>query len=98
MSKLNELREVIAGVDNVETLEAGYNLFHELIEIERMKEKIANIEEGLTDGGKAMFYYFAMGLDPEELPFIAEKIKGRINRISANEDRSTSKAGSEGEG
>lgn len=89
MSKLNKLRAIIDDVDNVETLEAGYELFHELIEIDSMRQKIKSAESGLTDGGKAMFYYFAMGLESEELPYIAEKIKGRINRIKVSEERSS---------
>lgn len=87
MSKLNEFRDMINSIDDLETLDSGYDVLSDLIKISSLKQKIKKLESGLSDGGKAMFYFFAMGLDEEEIPFAAEKIKGRANRIRVKAEK-----------
>ena len=89
-NKLNEFRDIINGVSDVSTLESGYNLLHDMIKISSMRKEIDKLEEGLVEGGRAMFYYFAMSLDEEEYPYVAEKIKGKISRLTVKKNREES--------
>ena len=82
MSKLKEFKAMVDGISDIETLESAYSVLSDVLSIMEMKEKIKTKENSLTDGGKAIFYFFAMGLDNEEVPFIAEKISGKIRRLS----------------
>jgi hypothetical protein len=84
MSKLKEFKNMIDDISDIETLESAYSVLSDVLSIMEMKEKIKIKEEALADGGKAMFYFFAMGLSGEEVPFVAEKINGRIRRLSKN--------------
>jgi|7_EtaG_2_1085326.scaffolds.fasta_scaffold61202_2 hypothetical protein len=81
MSKLSEFRELVSEIDNVETLSSAYDVVSDVLKITSMRQEIKKLESTLTEGGKAMFYYFAMGLDDEELPYAAEKISGKIKRL-----------------
>tara|TARA_B100000131_G_C18093577_1_gene603106 strand:- start:599 stop:880 length:282 start_codon:yes stop_codon:yes gene_type:complete len=83
MSKLNEFKNMIDEISDIETLESAYSVLSDVLSIIEMKEMIRLKEESLTDGGKAMFYFFAMGLSSEEVPFITEKINGKIRRLSS---------------
>ena len=86
-NKLDEFRNVINKINDVETLESGQGLLRDMMRISALKKEISSLEEGLTDGGRAMFYYFAMALDEEEFPYVAEKIGGRMNRLSLKKKR-----------
>jgi hypothetical protein len=94
MSKLKEFKDMVDGISDIETLESAYSVLSDVLSIMEMKEKIKTKEDSLADGGKAMFYFFAMGLDDEEVPFIAEKISGKIRRLS----KKIEECGAEGEG
>ena len=82
MAKLEDFKEMIRGIDDVETLNSAYLVVSEVLRINEMKQKISMLEDNLTTDGKAMFYYFAMGLDQEEVPFVAENINGKIRRLT----------------
>ena len=84
MSKLKEFKNMIDDITDIETLESAYSVLSDVLSIMEMKEKIRVKEESLADGGKVMFYFFAMGLSGEEVPSVAEKINGRIRRLSKN--------------
>jgi len=81
MSKLDEFRTMIDKADDPKVLEAGQELLRDMINLVALKQKVAEIEEGLTDGGKAIFYFFAEELDEDEIVFAAERISGRIKRL-----------------
>jgi len=81
MSKLDEFRTMIDKADDPKVLEAGQELLRDMINLSALKQKVAEIEAGLTDGGKAIFYFFAEELDEDEVVFAAERISGRIKRL-----------------
>jgi hypothetical protein len=81
MSKLDEFRTMIDKTDDQKVLESGQELLRDMINLSALKQKVAEIEEGLTDGGKAIFYFFAEELDEDEIVFAAERISGRIKRL-----------------
>lgn len=88
MSKLNEFRSMVDEIQDKEVLESGRDLIRDMMEISKLEKEIRKLRDGMTDGGKAMFYFFAMDLTEEELAYGAERIVGRIRRIDrANEAR-----------
>ena len=95
MSKLSEFKELISDIENIESLDSAYSVVSDVLKISSMKQEIAKLEGGLTDGGKAMFYYFAMGLDEEELPYAAEKISGKLKRLRRNAEEKKAKEAKE---
>jgi len=87
MPRLNDFREMIDGTDDKTVLESGQTLLREMIEIVSLKERLASLEAGLTDGGKAIFYFFAEELNEDEIVFAAERITGRIRRLDKKEEK-----------
>ena len=56
------------------------------MEIFAIREREAELKDGLLDGGKAMFYFFAEELDKDEVVFAAESccsLQGRGEICSA---------------
>ena len=84
MSKLNEFREMIDKADDIKVLESGQELLRDMIFLSDLKRKVEELESNLTSGGKAIFYFFAEELDEDEVVFAAERISGRIKRLSRN--------------
>ena len=84
MSKLNEFREMIDKADDIKVLESGQELLRDMMTLSNLKSKIEELESNLTSGGKAIFYFFAEELDEDEIVFAAERISGRIKRLSRN--------------
>jgi hypothetical protein len=68
--------------DDKEVLDVGYQLLSEVMEINSLKSRLKTLEDNLTEGKKAMFYFFVAGLSEDEVVYAAERIKGRINRLS----------------
>lgn len=81
MNKLDEFRTMIDKTDDTKVLESGQELLRDMITLAALRQKVAEIETGLTDGGKAIFYFFAEELDEDEVVFAAERISGRIKRL-----------------
>ena len=86
MSRLNEFRGMVDKIDDRKVLESGQELLREMITLNAMKKKIQEIEEGLTSGGKAIFYFFAEELDEDEIVFAAERISGKLKRMPAEKE------------
>lgn len=82
VSNLDDFRNMIDTYDDKEVLDIGYQLLSEVMEINSLKSRLKTLEENLTEGKKAMFYFFVAGLSEDEVVYAAERIKGRINRIS----------------
>ena len=91
MNKLDEFRHMIDKIDDSKVLESGQELLRDMINLSALKQKVAEIEDGLTSGGKAIFYFFAEELNEDEVVFAAERISGRIKRL----DRVASKKAKE---
>jgi hypothetical protein len=81
MNKLDEFRTMIDKTDDQKVLESGQELLRDMINLSALKQRVVELEEGLTDGGKAIFYFFAEELDEDEIVFAAERISGRIKRL-----------------
>lgn len=81
MPRLDDFRDMIDGTSDEEILKAGQSLLREMMRINEIKLELINLEKNLTNGGKAIFYYFADELDEDELVFAAERISGKISRI-----------------
>ena len=81
MNHLEDFREMINGIDDISLLEEGLGMLRDMIEINEMKERLSQLESGLTAGQRAIFYFFTEGLDKDEVPFAAERISGRIKRL-----------------
>ena len=86
MSRLNEFRDMVDKIDDRKVLESGQELLREMITLNAMKKKIQEIEEGLTSGGKAIFYFFAEELDEDEIVFAAERISGKLKRMPVEKE------------
>jgi len=81
MAKLNDVRDMIDKINDKEVLEAGQQLLREMMRIKALEDELKTLNDGLTEGGKAIFYFFASELDDEEKVYAAERISGRIKRI-----------------
>jgi hypothetical protein len=81
MPRLDDFRDMIDGTSDEEILKAGQSLLREMMRINEIKLELKNLEENLTNGGKAIFYYFADELDEDELVFATERISGKLSRI-----------------
>ena len=92
MPRLDDFRSMIDNVDDPRVLESGQTLLREMMMINDLKIKLKELESNLTDGGKAIFYFFAEELDEDELVFASERISGRIKRIKRIEDSEKEKA------
>ena len=86
MSRLNEFRDMVDNIDDRKVLESGQELLREMITLNAMRKKIQEIEEGLTSGGKAIFYFFAEELDEDEIVFAAERISGKLKRMPVEKE------------
>lgn len=77
MSSLGEFQEIVNGIDDEELLGVAEELLREMIEIENMKEQIREREEKLSDGKRATFWFFTLGLDLEQIDLAAQTVIGR---------------------
>lgn len=82
MSKLNEFRSLIDETNDPDVLKAGQQLLRDMIKINDLKRQLELLEADLTSDGKAIFYFFAEELDEDEVLFAAERITGKLSRLS----------------
>jgi|SRR5690606_23888889 len=87
MSKLQKMRDRINNLKDPEMLEIARDLLTEMADVQRLKEQIELREEGFTEGKRAAFYFFAQGLDPEELSHAANTANGRLRFIREQKER-----------
>jgi len=66
-STLNEFRDLIMDINDEELLDVAESLLKDMIQIQDMKERVETLEEGLSKGNRAAFWFFAMGLDREQI-------------------------------
>ncbi len=100
-SKLHKFRELVDQIEDLEQLKSGAELMQDMVEIIQCQQRMKKLENGLTQGGKAMFYFFAMGLDDDEMTFAAEKIVGKVKRmqekLKAEKDKQEAEAAEKAE-
>ena len=87
MPRLDEFRTMIDETSDEKLLDASYQLVSEMMEINKIKLRLQELEAGLTDGGKACFYFFASDLDEDELVYAAERISGKLKRIQRKKEQ-----------
>jgi len=87
VSQLDEFRNMVDTCDDKEALDAAYQLLSELLEINSLKYKLEKLESGLTNGKKAMFYFFTSGLTEDEIVYATERVKGKTNRLLEKEKK-----------
>ena len=91
MPRLEDFREMIDSCSDEKVLESGQQLLREMIEIRNLQMKLDELNSGLTNGGKAIFYFFAEELNEDEVVFAAERISGRIKRLERKKSEEMSK-------
>lgn len=96
-SNLEKMRERINNLKDLEMLEIARDLLTEMADIQRLKEQIELREEGLVQGKRAAFYYFAQGLNPEELSHAANTANGRLRFLREKKEREEAAALRNGE-
>lgn len=77
MSTLSDFQDLVNDIDDEQMLGVAEELLREMLDIENMKEKIKDLEAGLSKGTKASFWFFAMGLDKEQVDLAANTVIGR---------------------
>jgi hypothetical protein len=85
MDRLEEFRTMVDKIDDKDLLDGGLLLVRNMIKLNNLKKEIKELESGLTNNQGAIFYFFAEELDEDELVFAAERISGRIKRLSKTE-------------
>ena len=86
-SRLNQMRERLSKIDDVELLEVAKELLSEMSEIYNLKQQIEMREDKLSEGKRAVFYFFAAGLEPEELSHATNTAIGRIRFLKEMKER-----------
>lgn len=97
MGQLQKMKDRINKLTDPEILEVAAELLEEMADIQRLKEQIELREEGLTDGKRAAFYFFAQGLNPEELAHACSTAKGRLRVLKDKKERELADARRNGE-
>ena len=77
MSTLNEFRDLINEITDEELLVVAEGLLKDIIEIENNKDRNEKLEAGLADGDRAAFWFFAMGLDRDQVDLATNTVIGR---------------------
>jgi len=81
MDRLEDFRQMIDKIDDIELLEAGQSLLRDMITLNDLRNKADKLEASMTDGQKAIFFFFADALDSDEVIYAAERISGRKRRL-----------------
>ena len=76
-TSLNDFLDFVSQIHDDDMLEIAEGMLLDIVEIERMKEMIEKLEDGLSEGKRAVFWMEAMGLGREEIDMATNKIKGR---------------------
>jgi hypothetical protein len=88
MGSLSDFQDLVNDIKDDALLEVAEGLLRDMIEIQDMKEKIEKLEEGLADGKRATFWFFAMGLDREQVDLATNTVIGRRRSLKDQETRS----------
>lgn len=94
MSSLSEFQDLVNDIKDEELLDVAEGLLRDMISIQDMKERIEKLEEGLSEGKRAAFWFFAMSLDREQIDLATNAIIGKRRSIKDSADREKSKTAS----
>ena len=82
---------MIDKIEDRDVLESGQQLLREMMRIAAIEEELKVLNDGLTEGGKAIFYFFAAELTEDERVYAAERILGRLKRIDRQAEEAKKK-------
>jgi hypothetical protein len=91
MSSLTEFQDLINDIKDEELLSVAEGLLRDMIAIQNMKEQIEKLEEGLSEGKRAAFWFFAMGLDREQVDLATNTVIGKRRAIRDQQERAKAK-------
>ena len=87
MGSLSEFQELVNDLKDEQLLDVAESLLKDMVEIQNMKEKIDMLEETLTKGDRAAFWWFAMGLDRDQVDLATNTVMGRKRFLKDQADR-----------
>lgn len=87
MSSLSDFQDLVNDIKDEELLNIAEGLLRDMIQIQDMKEKIEKLEEGLSNGKRAAFWFFAMSLDREQIDLATNTIIGKRRSLKDQEDK-----------
>ena len=76
-----DFKTVIDKIDNQKELELADNMLEKVLTLKKMQAEIDRLEEDLSQRETAMFYFFAMKMDEQEVVFAKEKLVSKIKRL-----------------
>ncbi len=77
MSKIQEFKDMINGIDDEELLDAAQQVLDDMCEIANLKEKVDMLQKNIMEGKRSVFWFFADALDSDEVSMAAETVIGR---------------------
>jgi hypothetical protein len=95
MSHLSEFQDLVNDIKDDELLDVAEGLLKDMILIQDMKERIEKLEEGLSEGRRAAFWFFAMSLDREQIDLATNTVIGRKRVLKDILDRKNKDANKE---
>jgi hypothetical protein len=84
--KYNKLLNITKNLEVEEEVLCLEQVLRSNLEIMNLKDKIERIETSLAERDKAMFYFFAMGLNGDEINFVLEKVNAKKKRIEKQKE------------
>jgi hypothetical protein len=87
MGNLTEFKDLVNDITDPELLNVAEGLLRDMVEMENMRERIEMLEDGLSKGDRAAFWFFAMGLDMEQIDLATNTVIGRRRYILDQESR-----------
>lgn len=85
--ELKEFHSIMKKIENMEELSTISELLDKIMYINKIKNELEKLETELTQGKNAMFYFFAMKLDEQEVVFAKEKVNSRIKYLKRKESK-----------
>ena len=85
--KYNKLLKITKNLEIEEEVLSLETVLRANLEIMNLKDKIERIETSLAERDKAMFYFFAMGLNGDEINFALEKVNAKKKKIEKQKEQ-----------
>lgn len=85
--ELKEFHSIMKKIENMEELSTISELLDKIMYINKIKNELEKLETELTQGKNAMFYFFAMKLNEQEVVFAKEKVNSRIKYLKRKESK-----------
>tara|TARA_B100000123_G_C25443972_1_gene302953 strand:+ start:260 stop:556 length:297 start_codon:yes stop_codon:yes gene_type:complete len=89
--KYKKLIEIAKNLEIEEEVLSLEKVLRTNLEIIKLKDKIDRLEDSLADRKMAMFYFFAMNLNGDEINFILEKVNSKKKKIESQKEKEKEK-------